>query len=134
MGAHCIRSSTRALTVVNHFINYCAVATNVDGLFSALADPTRRQVVQLLGRRPMRAGELADAAGRSPPAMSRHLRVLLHAGVVADERRQDDARLRVFRLNPEGLVGLKAWLDELQAHWNEQLASFQRHVEREGHK
>jgi DNA-binding transcriptional ArsR family regulator len=103
---------------------------DVDGLFSALADPTRRHVVQLLGRRPMRAGELADASGLSAPAMSRHLRVLLHAGVVSDERRQEDARLRVFHLRPEGLVPLQAWLDELQAHWNEQLESFQRHVER----
>ena len=103
---------------------------DVAGLFSALADPTRRQVVQLLGGRPMRAGELAEAAGLSAPAMSRHLRVLLDAGVVADERRAEDARLRIFRLRPEGLVELQAWLDQLQADWTEQLASFQRHVER----
>jgi DNA-binding transcriptional ArsR family regulator len=106
------------------------MAMDVDGLFSALADPTRRHVVELLGRRPMRAGELAEAAGLSAPAMSRHLRVLLHAGVVADERRQEDARLRVFHLRPDGLVGFQAWLDELQTQWNEQLDSFQRHVER----
>ena len=99
-------------------------------LFSALADPTRRQVVQLLGSRPMRAGELADAAGMSAPAMSRHLRVLLDAGVVADERRAEDARLRIFRLRPEGLEELQVWLDQLQEDWNRQLGSFQRHVER----
>ena len=103
---------------------------DVDDLFSALSDPTRRHVVQLLGSRPMRAGDLADAAGLSAPAMSRHLRVLLRAGVVADERRQEDARLRVFHLRPDGLAGLQAWLNELEADWNEQLASFQRHVER----
>jgi DNA-binding transcriptional ArsR family regulator len=103
---------------------------DVAGVFGALADPTRRQVVQLLGARPMRAGELADAAGLSAPAMSRHLRVLLDAGVVADERRPEDARLRIFRLRPEGLVELQAWLDQLQADWNEQLGAFQRHVER----
>lgn len=101
-----------------------------DALFGALADPTRRQVVQLLGRRPMRAGELAGAAGLSAPAMSRHLRVLLRAGMVADERPPGDARQRVFRLRPERLAELEAWLDELQAHWNAQLRSFQRHVER----
>jgi len=78
----------------------------------------------------MRAGELADAAGLSAPAMSRHLRVLLDAGVVADERRAEDARLRVFHLRPEGLVELQAWLDQLQARWNQQLGSFRRHVER----
>src|ERR687895_2480036 len=106
------------------------MAMDVAGLFSALADPTRRQVVQLLGGRPMRAGELADAAGLSAPAMSRHLRVLLRAGVVVDERGQQDARLRVFRLRPERLVDLRTWLDRLQADWDQQLASFERHIER----
>jgi DNA-binding transcriptional ArsR family regulator len=101
----------------------------VDGLFVALADPTRRHVVALLGARPHRAGELAAAVGTSAPAMSRHLRVLLAAGIVADERRADDARLRVFRLRPESFVALQAWLDQLQAEWDEQLASFKRHVE-----
>ena len=108
--------------------------TDVDGLFSALADPTRRQVVQLLGRRPMRAGELATAAGLSAPAMSRHLRRLLDAGIVADERRREDARLRVFHLRPERFEGLQAWLDEIQAQWSDQLGSFRRHVERKARR
>jgi DNA-binding transcriptional ArsR family regulator len=66
----------------------------------------------------------------SPPAMSRHLRVLLQNGIVDDERLPDDARARVFRLRPESIVPLQAWLDQLQAHWDEQLQSFKRHVER----
>jgi DNA-binding transcriptional ArsR family regulator len=99
-------------------------------LFEALADPTRRAVVHLLGAGPRRAGELAAAAGMSPPAMSRHLRVLLQNGIVDDERLPDDARARVFRLRPESIVPLQAWLDQLQAHWDEQLLSFKRHVER----
>ena len=99
-------------------------------LFVALADPTRRAVVQLLGAGPRRAGELAGAAGMSPPAMSRHLRVLLQLGIVVDERLADDARARLFRLRPESIVPLQAWLDQLHAHWDEQLQSFKRHVER----
>jgi len=98
-------------------------------LFGALADPTRLRVVQLLGAGPRRAGELAAATGTSAPAMSRHLRVLLRAGLVADERLAEDARARVFRLRPQSLVALQAWLDQLQAHWDEQLASFRRHLE-----
>jgi DNA-binding transcriptional ArsR family regulator len=61
--------------------------------------------------------------------MSKHLKVLLRAGVVADERTPDDARVRLFRLRPESVVGLRAWLDQLQALWDEQLQSFKRHVE-----
>lgn len=102
----------------------------VEIVFDALADPTRRRVVELLGEAPRRAGELAAEVGTSPPAMSRHLKMLLAAGIVADERPAEDARARVFRLRPESMVALRAWLDQLQAHWDEQLRSFKRHVER----
>ena len=102
---------------------------NVASVFTALADPTRRQVVELLGERPRRAGELSAAAGTSAPVMSRHLRVLLEAGIVEDERVPDDARVRVFRLRPQSVEAVQAWLDQLQAQWNEQLGSFKRYVE-----
>jgi DNA-binding transcriptional ArsR family regulator len=98
-------------------------------VFEALADPRRRQVVQMLSVRPHRAGELANAAGMSAPAMSRHLRTLLDAGLIEDERTRDDARLRVFRLRPQSFVAVQAFLDQLQADWNVQLRSFKRHVE-----
>jgi DNA-binding transcriptional ArsR family regulator len=105
------------------------VQNDVEGFFQALADPTRRRVIELLGDRERRAGELAEAAGTSAPAMSRHLRILLEAGFVADERVPGDARLRVFRLRREPVLALQAWLDQLQAHWNEQLGAFKRYVE-----
>jgi DNA-binding transcriptional ArsR family regulator len=109
-------------------------ANDVGHLFLALADPTRRQVVRLLGARPYRAGELAGAAGTSAQAMSRHLPVLLTAGIVADERRPPDARLRAFRLRPESLVVLQAWLHQIQAEWGEQLQSFKAHAEARGRR
>jgi DNA-binding transcriptional ArsR family regulator len=105
------------------------VTDDVDAFFAVLADPTRRQVVRLLSAHPRRAGELAKAAGVSAPVISRHLRILLEAGIVTDERVPGDARLRVFHLNPEPLVALRAWLDQLQAQWNEQLGSFKKYVE-----
>ena len=112
-----------------------AVATDTGDdlthVLQALAEPTRLGVVQLLSSGPRRAGELADAFDMSAPTMSKHLRVLLRAGVVADERPRDDARARVFRIRPESVVGLRAWLDQLQALWDEQLRSFKRHVEGE---
>jgi DNA-binding transcriptional ArsR family regulator len=98
-------------------------------VLTALADPTRMRVVQLLAAGPRRAGELAKAVGIPAPAMSRHLRVLLQAGVVADERPADDARARVFWLRPEAMTPLHEWLDELQAAGDAQLASFKRHVD-----
>jgi len=104
---------------------------DVGSVFLALADPTRRRVIELLGEREHRAGELSAAAGTSAPAMSRHLRILLDAGFVVDERVPNDARLRVFRLRREPVLALQAWLDQLQAHWNEQLGAFKRYVEQE---
>jgi DNA-binding transcriptional ArsR family regulator len=100
-------------------------------LLQALADPNRLGIVQLLSIGPRRAGELAEESGLSAAAASKHLRVLLQAGVVADERLPEDARVRVFRLRPESVAGLRAWLDQLQAQWDDQLRSFKRHVERQ---
>jgi len=102
---------------------------SADTVFAVLADPTRRRVIQLLGEKPRRPGELAQATGTSAPVISRHLRILLEAGLVSDERVAADARVRVFRLRPDPLVAMQAWLDQVQAHWSEQLGSFKRHVE-----
>lgn len=101
----------------------------LETILDALADETRRRVLEELGRGPRRAGDLAASVGASAPALSRHLRVLLRAGMVVDERLAEDARARVFRLRPESLVALRAWLDQLQAHWDEQLESFKAHTE-----
>jgi DNA-binding transcriptional ArsR family regulator len=95
-----------------------------------LADKTRRRVVELLCEGPQRAGKLAESTGTAPATMSRHLRALLESGLVEDERPADDARVRVFRLRVEPFVALQAWLDQVQAHWTEQLGSFKAHAER----
>ena len=100
-------------------------------VIEALGDPVRRQVVKLLSGGPRRAGELAAEVGMSPAAMSRHLRVLLSALVIEDERLDEDARARVFRLRPQSIAAVQAWLDQIQAGWAEQLESFKRHVEEE---
>jgi DNA-binding transcriptional ArsR family regulator len=106
-----------------------AESPDLTPVLHAITDPTRRDVVALLSDGPRRAGELASECGVSAPVMSKHLRVLLDAGVVADGRVAEDARVRVFRLRPESMVAVQAWLDQLQAHWNRQLAAFKRHVE-----
>jgi DNA-binding transcriptional ArsR family regulator len=102
----------------------------VDSTLAALADPTRRQVVELLRERPRPAGELAARARMSAPAMSRHLRVLRLSGLVAADAHEDDARLRVYRLRREPFVALQAWLDQVDAFWAEQLGAFKAHTQR----
>ncbi|MBO9555300.1 metalloregulator ArsR/SmtB family transcription factor [Cellulomonas sp.] len=97
--------------------------------FAALADPVRLATVEVLSRGPASAGELARHASVSPSVMSRHLRTLQVAGLVTDNRDPHDARRRVFTLRDDGLVAARAWMDQVQAQWNEQLAAFRTHVE-----
>lgn len=105
-------------------------ARKLDDTLAALADPTRRHVVELLRDRPRRAGELARAGGVSAPAMSRHLRVLRRGGLVEEQRQEDDARVRVYRLRPEPFRALGGWLEEVEAFWTDSLDSFKAHAER----
>ncbi len=106
--------------------------TGIDGTFDALADPTRRAIVELLVQKPHRASELAVATGISRSRMSKHLRVLLDAGLARDERPPDDARARVFYMRPEGIGDVQEWLARLQKEWDAQLRSFKRHMEKKG--
>ncbi len=103
---------------------------DLDATLAALAEPTRRRVVDLLRDGPRRAGDLAASAEMSAPAMSRHLRVLRASGLVEVESGEEDARLRLYRLRPERFVALQAWLDQVQAFWSEQLGAFKPHTER----
>ena len=101
-----------------------AVAYDLDRTLSALADPTRRRVVDLLRERPRRAGEIAQTFGMSRPAMSRHLRVLRTNGLVEEKRDAGDARARVYQLRPEPIDELSTWIGDVQRFWDDQLESF----------
>jgi DNA-binding transcriptional ArsR family regulator len=74
----------------------------LDEMFAALADPARRGVVDLLRKKPRRAGELASALSISAARMSQHLRVLRKGGLIEDDDVEDDARVRLYR-SPYGL-------------------------------
>jgi DNA-binding transcriptional ArsR family regulator len=101
---------------------------DVDTLLAALADPARRRAVEILGQGPRRAGELAGLLGLAPPAMSRHLRELKSAGLVAESHPEFDSRVRIYALNGERLNDLKAWLARAEEGWSQQLTAFAAHV------
>lgn len=102
----------------------------VDATFTALAEPSRRGVIDLLRKEPRRAGELADELGMSAPAMSRHLKVLRDAGLVERAFDDTDARANVYRLRPERFAELREWLEDVDRFWTRQLAAFADHVEK----
>jgi DNA-binding transcriptional ArsR family regulator len=101
----------------------------LDATLSALADPHRRQVIDLLRQGPQRAGDLARALDLSPPAMSRHLRTLRQSGLVEESHPDFDARVRVYQLRPEPMIDLLRWLEETERMWAGQLAAFKSHIE-----
>jgi DNA-binding transcriptional ArsR family regulator len=90
-----------------------------DKAFAALADPSRRRLVEQLRAGPMPVGQLARHMPVSRPAVSQHLKVLKEAGLVAD--RAEGTR-RVYYIDPNGLGPLRAWLDQF---WDEALGAFQ---------
>lgn len=102
----------------------------IDETFSALSDPTRRAVIDLLRQNPCRAGEMANSLAMTPPALSRHLRILRGSGLITDDEVDGDARVRLYRLRPEAFAPLQNWISELEAFWSDQLQSFKQHAER----
>jgi DNA-binding transcriptional ArsR family regulator len=98
-------------------------ASNGESL-TALADPTRREIFELLAERPRTPGELAQSLPVSRPAVSQHLKVLKDAGLVTDAA---IGTRRVYSVNPEGLAALRAYLE---GFWNRALQSFKQAAER----
>ena len=96
-------------------------------ILTALADPARRRILELLLSGPCNVGELVGALGLSQPAVSKHLRVLRAAGLVDVRPR---AQQRVYALRPEPLQELDEWLSAYRGSWVEPGVALQRHLER----
>ena len=96
----------------------------------ALADRNRRAVIDILKEQPRRAGEIASALSMTPPALSRHLRVLRRSGLIDEQGVEADARVRIYRLRKEPFDQLRGWLGEVESFWTGELAAFREHVER----
>jgi DNA-binding transcriptional ArsR family regulator len=103
-------------------------AARLDRTLAALAAPGRRRIVDLLCERPYRAGELAGAMRTSFPAVSRHLRALRESGLVDEQRDALDSRVRVYSLRAQPMAELKAWLEQTERAWAEQLVAFRTHM------
>ncbi len=105
-------------------------SSKLDRTLLALADPTRRGVIELLRKKPRKASDLADELAQSRPAMSRHLRVLRKTGLVSESDLEEDARVRMYRLEREPFSELRGWLEEVEAFWGDQLSAFKAHAEK----
>lgn len=97
-----------------------------EAVFAAIADPTRRQILDLLRQGEMSAGEVAERFPVSRPAVSRHLRVLRGAGLLKEKR---EAQWRRYSLNPAPLAQVDRWLSAYRVFWGARLHDLKRYVE-----
>jgi DNA-binding transcriptional ArsR family regulator len=92
---------------------------------AALADPTRRRIVEMLAQRELSAGEIADRFEVSAPAISQHLKILREAQLV---RVRAEAQRRIYELDPDGLGELHAWLGNIRQSWRGRLSASERRL------
>lgn len=93
----------------------------------ALADPTRRRMVELLAGRELSAGKIGEAFEISAPAVSQHLKVLKEANIV---RVRVDGQRRIYALEPDGFAELESWLSQVTRFWNGKLDALERQMRR----
>jgi DNA-binding transcriptional ArsR family regulator len=108
-------------------VTYSAPRTT-EATFQALADPTRRAVLDLLRRGSQPAGQIAEAFPVSRPAISKHLRLLRRAHLVREHR---EGRNRIYQLNPEPLRAVDSWIEQYRHFWSSSLTNLKAFVEAE---
>src|SRR5688500_18777556 len=97
-------------------------------VFEALAEPTRRRILDLLCEREQTVGDLVDRLGLAQPGISRHVRILRDAGLVLVRQ---DAQRRWYRIRPEPLAEIDAWLTPYRRFWADRLDALERHLDKE---
>ena len=92
---------------------------------TAIADPTRRRIVELLAVRDRTAGELVEEFNLSAPAISQHLNILRESGLIVTRA---EGQSRIQSLNPDGLDDLEAWLQKTRTVWSRRLDALEREL------
>jgi DNA-binding transcriptional ArsR family regulator len=99
----------------------------VETVFDIIAEPNRRAILSLLASSPQSVGEIARQLRMSQPTVSKHLRVLREAGFV---EATVDAQRRLYRLKPEPLQEVDAWLTPFRGFWSAHVDALERHLDR----
>ena len=98
-----------------------------EDVFRAIADPTRRAILDRLREGPAPVNELASHFEQSRPAISKHLRILREASLVSEER---SGRERLYRIEPAPLRGVVKWMETYRSFWEVSLGNLKRHLEK----
>jgi DNA-binding transcriptional ArsR family regulator len=100
--------------------------SSVDGVFAALADPSRRTMIERLGRGPASVSELAQPLPMSLPSVLQHLRLLEQRGLV---RSRKVGRVRTYRIQPDALRPVERWINDRKAGWERRLDRLGEHLD-----
>lgn len=127
---YCVKADKRltrkiVCIMLNHMVYQ---SMGVGRIFHALADDTRRDIVQRLKASPLSVSTLAEPYRMSLPALAKHLAVLESAGLA---RTSKTGRIRTYCIEPEALRPAALWLSEYEQFWNERLDALEAHVEDE---
>jgi DNA-binding transcriptional ArsR family regulator len=94
-------------------------------VFQAIADPTRRQIIELLVKEPMNLNSIADNFKISRPAISQHIKILNECGIIEIEA---IGRERYCKVQPQNLIPAFLWLEQYQKQWVERVDSFEKYI------
>ena len=94
-------------------------------VFQAIADPNRRQIIDLLAKKPMTLNTIADKFHISRPAVSQHIKHLVECGIVEIEQK---GRERYCKIKQQSLIPAFLWLEQYQKQWTERIDSFEKYV------
>jgi len=99
----------------------------MESTFTIIAEPNRRAILGFLAQSERSVGEIEQQLGMSQPSVSKHLRVLREAGLVES---RIDAQRRLYRVCPEPLMEVDAWLEQFRRYWSGQVDALERHLDR----
>lgn len=119
----CQKLSLYSLTRIFHL----TYITRMESVFEIIAEPNRRAILALLVAKEQSVGEIERRLGIPQPAVSKHLRVLRDAGFVESTV---DAQRRLYRLKPEPLREIDAWLAQFRRFWSAHVDALERHLDR----
>jgi len=120
------RGPTKNMVACIYVMAYSFVVPEHLAVLDVIAEPTRRRILDAVRDGERSVGELVDEVGMHQPGVSRHLKVLRDAGLVEVRR---DAQRRLYRLRPEPLMELDAWLEPYRLEWANRLDSLERHLQ-----
>lgn len=112
----------------NHMVTYFSMRSRTPLVFRAVSDTTRRAILDRLAIEPLTVNQIARAFPVSRPAISRHLRLLRRAKLVAETR---EGRQRIYRLNPSPLKAIDDWVSRYRLFWGGTLMDLKEFVERQ---